>query len=431
MNEVITWLWLVVDALIALLTQPFYYIAIVLLALSYRRQGMLERRLLHTRLNGWPLLTLRAIFTGILVGLIVSVVYVLLGIEMTAQAVLAIWVTSIILMLFRIRYLNAVYAVGLLGIVQWLLKLFDSWEPQGFLEAIVSAIRDLPIPQLLVLAAVLHLTQAMFVRLQQEQNASPVYFKGKRGKLVGGYQLQYYVPVPLMLLVPTTSGSGAGLAWSPLLAGGADMYMLYAVPFIIGFSEMTKSMLPEDKSALTTKRLLLYGVILLVLSLLSVWWNPVSLVAVLFALIGLEAICWISSLEEENRSPIYVHPKQGLQVLAVLPGSPAEELGIQAGEVIFRVNGQHINSQAELHSALRMNPAFCKLEVRNIEGESKFLQRAIYEGEHHQLGALLAPDPDSGFAIDERPASFFQIVGMKLDTHRTEKPAPDPFSHEA
>ncbi|MCM3786626.1 PDZ domain-containing protein [Neobacillus mesonae] len=430
MNEVITWLWLVLDALIALLTQPFYYIAIVIIALSYRRQGLLERRLLHTRLYGWPLLTLRTIFTGIMVGLIVSIVYLFLGIEITIQSVIAVWVTSILLMLFQVRYLNAVYAVGLLGIVQWVLKLFSSWNPPGYIESVVNTINDLPIAQLLVLAAILHLVEALFVRLQQAQNSSPVYLEGKRGKLVGGYQIPYYVPVPLMLLMPTAGTSGGSIPWTPFMSGGAELYMLFAFPLMVGFSELTKSMLPEEKSALTSKRLLLYGVVLLVVSLLAIWWNPISIVAALFAILGLEAIVWISSNEEENRSPIYVHPKQGLQVLAVLPESPAEELGITPGEVIYKVNGQLVNNEAELHSALRMNPAFCKLEIRNIEGESKFLQRAIYEGEHHQLGALLAPDPNTGFAISERPASFFQIIGMKLGAQRKDTRPKDYFEQD-
>lgn len=44
------------------------------------------------------------------------------------------------------------------------------------------------------------------------------------------------------------------------------------------------------------------------------------------------------------------------------------------------MNGKLIHSKEQLHSALRQNSAFCKLEVQNHQGESKFLQRAIYAG---------------------------------------------------
>lgn len=60
-----------------------------------------------------------------------------------------------------------------------------------------------------------------------------------------------------------------------------------------------------------------------------------------------------------------------------------------------------------------MNPAFCKLEVQNREGESKYLQRAIYAGDHHQLGIILVPDPDGGITAETKPSSIFSIIGMR------------------
>lgn len=423
MNEVISWLWLILDAVIGVLSQPFYYIAIIIIALWYRRQGMLERKLMHVRVNIWPILTARTVITGMMLGLIVSILYVFLGIQISYQGVMLIWVTSFILMLFRVRYLNAVYAISILGIIQWIIGFFQNEQFEGWAGRIIHEIEALDIPALLVLSAVLHLFQALFIQLQRGQGSSPVYFEGKRGKLVGGYHMQYYTPIPLLLLVPAVSGSGAILPWNPLLIGESQQYILFGLPLLIGFEEMTKSMLPDEKASLTSKRLLLYSAVLLVVGLLSIWWNPFTMIAVIVAFLGHEALVWISAYEEENRSPIYVHPKQGLQILAVLPGSPAEELGIMAGEVIYKVNGQVVQSEADLHRCLRMNPAFCKLEIRNIHGESKFLQRAIYEGEHHQLGALLAPDPNIGFAIKERPVSIYQIFGMKIETSRKIDPS--------
>lgn len=422
MNEVISWLWLILDACLDLLSQPFYYIAIVIIALWFRRQGMLERKLMHVRLNAWPLLTARTVITGVMIGFIVSILYMFLGIQLSIQGVVMIWVVSIVLMLFRVRYLNAVYAISVLGLIQWILGFFDQWQPSGWTRNITLEIERLDVPALLILSAVLHLIHALFIRLQRGQAASPVYFEGKRGKLVGGYQLQYLTPIPLMLLVPAGLGYGADLPWNPAFLNGSGEYLLFGLPLLVGFGEMTKSMLPEEKVVLTSKRMVLYGAVLLILGLLSMWWSPATVVAVLFGFLGHEALSWMSSYEEENRSPIYVHPKQGLQILAILPGSPAEELGIMPGEVIYKVNGQIVQSQADLHRCLRMNPAFCKLEIRNHNGESKFLQRAIYEGEHHQLGALLAPDPDTGFAIKEHPASIYQIFGMKLQTQRKVDP---------
>lgn len=105
-----------------------------------------------------------------------------------------------------------------------------------------------------------------------------------------------------------------------------------------------------------------------------------------------------------------------MKVLAVIPGSPAESLGIRPGESIVKINGISIRTKEQMHAALRKNPAFCKLEVRNLQGESKFLQRAIYAGEHHQLGAILAPDPDAGVVLVMKPVSIFQLIAMKVQS---------------
>ena len=412
------WPWLTTlgEALLQLFTQPFYYIAVILIALIYHRQLLQERRLFHVRLQSSITQTIRALLGGIVIGVIVSVVSIFLGAHLTLASVICIWAATLVLALFRIRYLCFAYAAGLLGVVQFGLNVASGWQPEGWLGSVTEALRALDMPALLVLAALLHLGEAMLVRLQGVTMASPLLFEGKRGKLVGGYQLQHFWPVPLLILVPVT-GSGAELAWNPLLNAGGG-YMLMALPILLGFGEVTQSMLPGQKVQISAKRLLFYGTGLLVLSLLAAWWSPLMVVAALAAFIGHEFLVWYSGFEEQHRSPVFVHPVHGLKVLGVIPDSPAEELGIEAGETLYKVNGVMVHSPEELHRALRMNPAFCKLEVRNHQGESKFMQRAIYEGEHHQLGVLMAPDNHEAWAVQLRPLTLFHIITLKLFARR-------------
>ncbi|MCG7384128.1 PDZ domain-containing protein [Paenibacillus sp. ACRRY] len=412
------WPWLTTlgEALLQLFTQPFYYIAVILIALIYHRQLLQERRLFHVRLQSSITQTIRALLGGIVIGVIVSVISIFLGAHLTLASVICIWAATLILALFRIRYLCFAYAAGLLGVVQFGLNLASGWQPEGWLGSVTEALRALDMPALLILAALLHLGEAMLIRLQGVTMASPLLFEGKRGKLVGGYQLQHFWPIPMLIMVPVTGG-GAELAWSPLLNAGGG-YMLMALPILLGFGEVTQSMLPGQKVQISAKRLLLYGTGLLVLSLLAAWWSPLMVVAALAAFIGHEFLVWYSGFEEQHRSPVYVHPVHGLKVLGIIPDSPAAELGIEAGETLYKVNGVMVDSPKELHRALRMNPAFCKLEVRNHQGESKFMQRAIYEGEHHQLGVLMAPDNHEAWAVQLRPLTLFHIITLKLFARR-------------
>ncbi|MDP4096493.1 PDZ domain-containing protein [Paenibacillus sp. P96] len=417
------WGWNVLNACLQLLTQPFYYISIIVVALGYRRQMLLERKLFHTRLHGWWPQTWRTVLTGLVAGLLISAVGLFVGAHLTAGTVISLWACTGLLMLLRVRYLCFAYAAGLLGVVQFVLSLADSWQPEGWVGDAVAVVRGLDMPALLLLVAVLHMAEALLLLWKRGMAATPMYFEGKRGRMVGGYRMEDYWPVPLLLLIPVQNGFS--LPW-PTLFGDQAGYMLAALPVIIGFSGLTTGRLPGHKAAQSARRLFLYSLVLLVLSLLAAWWNPLIIAAALFSFLAHEVLVWFDSYEENQISPLYVHPEEGLRVLAVLPGSPADELGITAGEAVYKVNGMLIRSREELHQALRVNAAFCKLEIRNHQGESKFMQRGLYEGEHHQLGMVLAPDTDVDWSVPTRQASIYQVITMRTGARRRKAAEPVP-----
>ncbi|MEC0234344.1 PDZ domain-containing protein [Paenibacillus kribbensis] len=412
------WGWSVLNACLYLLLQPFYYISILIVALGYRRQMLLERKLFHTRVHSWAGQAWRVVWSGLIAGMVLSALGMFISVHLNTASIVCLWVTTLLLMLVRVRYLCLAYSVGLLGVAQFVLNVADGWQPEGALGASLAAIRGLDIPALLVLVAALHVAEALLVRWQGGKAATPLFVEGKRGRLVGGYRMEDLWPIPLLLLVPVQGG--LTLPWTPLF-GSSDAgagYMLAALPVLMGFSSVTLGYLPRQKALLTSNRLLLYSVVLLLLSLLAAWWSPLMLLAALFSFLAHEALIWYGNLEEGRLSPMFVHPEQGMRVLAVLPDSPATAMGILPGEAIYRVNGVVVNSRAELHQALRINSAFCKLEVRNLQGEIKFVQRGMYDGDHHQLGVVLAPDEDASWAVSIQPASIYRILAMHIGARR-------------
>ncbi len=44
------------------------------------------------------------------------------------------------------------------------------------------------------------------------------------------------------------------------------------------------------------------------------------------------------------------------------------------------------------YKALQKNRAYCKLEVFDVNGEIRFVQGALFEGDHHELGILTIED---------------------------------------
>ena len=60
-------------------------------------------------------------------------------------------------------------------------------------------------------------------------------------------------------------------------------------------------------------------------------------------------IDWWNQWRRWKESPIFVQLGKGVVVLAVLPDTPAEKLGILPGDTLMKVNGADIN-QAKIYT---------------------------------------------------------------------------------
>lgn len=396
-------------AVLQWLASPFYWLSILVIAIYYRRQVLQERRLFVVKIHSWVKRTWYAGLGGLLAGILISFATIGLGISITQEVMILLWMISLTLLLIRVRFFCLAYAAGLLAWIQFGLNdWMAEWQPEGWIGTMVTSIRAMNAVGLLILVALLHAAEAVLIRKQAARMAGPLYMESKRGRVVGAYHMQSMWPVPLFMLFPAAT-EGMTLGWTPLFGGDTWQHgwTLIAFPIVIGFSELTITMLPQQKAARSSSRLFAYAALLLALSLVAIWWTPLVPVVAITALGMHEGLIWLSSREEMEHSPLFIQDENGLRVLAVLPNSPAAELGILQGEVIVKVNGRKVRTKVELHQALRMNAAFCKLEVNNMAGEVRFLQRAIYAGEHHQLGVLLAPDEQVEYVAVTRARPLF------------------------
>lgn len=402
-------------------TQPFYYIAIVLVMLVWRRQVYVERRLFSVKLHRPAVGVLVTIGAGIAAGLAASLVMSALGSHVNAETLYWLWGLALLFACLRIRWMCFAYAAGALGVLQTAASAAVGPTPDRLpdvLAHIVHSLQSVHMPSVLALVAVMHLAEAALVRFHGTGLAMPIFVEGKRGKVVGGYQLQGYWPVPLILLVPASAGAlpdgGFAPAWTPLFGGGADAWAWLAFPAMIGFAEQTTASLPKPKARRTSNRLAAYGVVLLAAAAAAEYVPWLVLPAAGLSVLLHEGLVLWSRLEESASPPRFVHGPKGLTVLGVIPRSPAEALGIAAGQTIARVNGVRVAAKEDLHMALRQNPAYVKLEMIDENGEIRFMQRALYAGEHHQLGIILAPDEDVAYIVERAERPLAGYVWMKL-----------------
>ena len=412
----------------AMLLQPYYYAAVLFIALLVQRQVRTERRLFHVRLTMWPRVIGPSLAAGAAVGAAVSAAFLFLGVRLTADAVYWLWGASLLLFLLRIRWLGYVYAAGLLGIVQWALGFFE-WDaaPELFAK-LEGSLADVDTGGLLLLAGVLQLAEAVLMRWRGSRQPGATFVEGKRGRLVGGYQLQSYWPVPLLLLVP--GHADAALPWVPLLwqDGAPGGWGMLGLPLILGLGAMTTSLLPQYKARRMAGLLLWTGVGATAAGTAAALWEPLVPVAAIVAPILHEIIHFMERRREEESSPLYVHDDRGLRVLAVTPNTPASQLGVEPGEILHKVNGIRVRTMEDLYNGLLVNSAFSKLEVYNLEGQIKFLQRARFEGEHHQLGFVFAPDEATLRLTEGAPASLLDLLRRGSKSRKREAGREHPVS---
>lgn len=423
------WLTMMWNAILALLIHPFLYLSIVIVLLQYRKQIVFERKCFNLRIHSLIGSTLSSVGWGSLIGLLASILLVGSGVVLRPTDLLWVWGLSAILALWKVRYLCIAYAAGVIGLLQAIVSLF----PTSWIDSVpvFQSLQNVHLASLFALVALLHVMEAILVRLQAARSASPTFIQGKRGKVVGGYRLQRFWPVPMLLWMQLPDGSISFNPlvdnmpdWWPFFGSGAVLALLSLLPFpiMMGFSTVTVTQYPEQQAKQASRHLFLYGLVIAFVAVV-VQFMPVLAIGGSIVSFGLhEALIWYQRYLEQEKTPIYVHTPKGLMVLAVLPDGPADAMGVMPGEMLHRVNGFLVTTKEQLHQALQANSAYCKLEIINREGQLKFAKRSLYDGEHHQLGIILAPDDQARYALAHTSESLLHWLKIR-QKERKEQPS--------
>lgn len=396
---------------------PILYLFLFFIYLHYRRQMNLERQLFAVRIQSPLLQTIRSVGMGVTAGLLISLLAGALGVVVQVQDLWLLWGLAILMALIRLRFLCFAYAAALLTILNGIAQLIPTWGSVPGIGPVWEMIGQAkPLP-LLALVAIMHLMEAMLVRWNAGRDASPLFVEGKRGRIVGAYLLHSFWLTPLVMFVQLDNGALSGSFYPgwPFFSPEASTFGLMLLPTVTGFSDMTQTMTPRKKSLQIARNLAGYAVILLALTVLAVLVPPLLIIAALFALFGHEALFFKSQIQERQSSPYFIQSSRGVKVMGVIPGTRAEEIGIVPGEIIVKVNGISVQNKEDLYPALQANSAFCKMEVLTHGGELKFVQCAVYAGNHHQLGIIVVPDANTSVYVDLKRASVVELIKQRLE----------------
>ncbi|WP_078378920.1 PDZ domain-containing protein [Sutcliffiella halmapala] len=384
-----SWLLELLKGVGRLFIHPVFYVTLALaVVLGYFRVKR-ERHDFHIRIE-YGLTEFQKACKTLVLGLVLSFVTVGLGLILPFGTIFLISLVTVFFALFiKPRWLSTGYIVGFSLLLAVLLPKWTTGIES--VDSLFSSIGETHLPSLAILMGLLMIVEGILVSKQASIQTSPQLAKSKRGLPVGSHIAQRVWVLPLFLFVPG-EGLSTTFEWWPVLQMGEQSLSLWLVPFGMGFYQRIKASLPRETVAITGRQLSALGALILCLAISSVWWEVIAIIAAVIAVFAREWIHYLVRVHDDKNQPIFVQRDEGLIILGVIPESPAGKMNLLIGEIIVKVNGQSVSTVEGFYEALQHNRAFCKLQVVDDNGEARFAQCAIYEGDHHELGLLFVQD---------------------------------------
>jgi len=286
-----------------------------------------------------------AIGYGLLGGLLASYLVIFIGLTISGE-LYYLWPVAILLMMLNIRFICFAYAGGILA-----------------LSNLILGVPQINVSQILALVAVLHMVESFLIFVSGHLGAVPAYIKGPEGKIIGGFTLQRFWPIPIVVLAVMVGGVAEGgiemPGWWPLIMPGVDgdpQNLTFAMlPLLagLGYGDIAIARSPVEKSRLSSLFLGLYSLILLALAVLAGYSKAVALLAAVFSPLGHEAVIHIGKWLELKGKPLYVPAREGMRIMDVLPDGPFWRAGLRPGDIVIAVNGLRFTNKTEFYNLLQ------------------------------------------------------------------------------
>lgn len=375
---------------------------------QYKRTADVEMRMFGFIKNR-PMDQLKyAILYGFFGGLLVTFVFLLLGVSLAEVGIWQLWILAIVLMLIRPRFLCFSYGAGILAV-----------------SHLLFGVPEINIPALMAVVAILHLVESILIRLVGAEGASPIYIRRGSNEVVGGFMLQKFWPIPFIALVGAfvplnmvDMTQGVHMPdWWPILRQGVTgpvgmeyVFSLFPVIAALGYSDVAITCRPEVKARRTARSLFIYSMGLLVLAVLAQYGTVYAVAAALFSPIAHEWVIRRERSIEHLGTPCYTGEET--MILDVHPNSPAKRAGLRSGDVIRAVNGETVATRKQFWEAIQPWAIDAEFLVENvISGE---LRTVRVDGKIPPVGIILVPGQAEGVVMEMKDESVLKRYWHQL-----------------
>ncbi|WP_341301677.1 PDZ domain-containing protein [Lysinibacillus sp. FSL H8-0500] len=384
----------IVTAIGRFLLNPLLYIAIIFaILLGYRRVKQ-ERKYFNRRIIwGWTEL-IGQWKDGWLYALIISFISIAAGLTVPKVFLIMLIVVSVVaLVLYVINALSPVLTMGAATLAVWAMFYYD-WTFSWWKISLVGVnVMDGAIVAITIIAGLSVIAEGLLIRRAALKVATPGIEKTKRGMQAIVYRTRNVWMLPIFFVMPGDT-IAAVLPYWPQFTIGENSFALVLFPLVIGFSKLTRKDLPALVFPKIGRSVLLLGQLILLGGLAAYFEPLIALITLALGAISRISISIYYTWQDKTDHYAIAPSTKGAVIAAVLPDSPAEKMGLLAGECICKVNGVAIFTENELYEALQLNAAHCRLEVLDRNNEIRLTQHVIYSNDHYRIGLLLAEPRD-------------------------------------
>ncbi|MCK1994434.1 PDZ domain-containing protein [Peribacillus muralis] len=384
------WLIACMIGLGKLFLHPLLYISIAYcLFIGYLRVKR-ERHDFNTKVYRASMELRSSLLHGLIWGLILSCLTLVSGmtIPLAAMYIMAV-VTILAVLTMNKRIVSPVYTVGITFFI--LFFLYDSEFKLPILQTALNQLDRSIYPTLVILIGLLLIAEGFLIVSNGSKKVSPQLQLSKRGQPIGAYVSQKLWLIPMFVMIPGGQ-LPAPIDWYPVFSIGDIAISPIVLPFLIGFKQKLHGTLPEQAIRAYGKKVGALGLMITALAIVGYWYPTIAIITAILAILGREFLHHSQRAMDQKLPFYFSKSKLGVQILGVIPHSPADKMGLVKGEVISKINGVIVREEEELYRALQINRAHCKLEVIDNNEQIRFVQRALFDGEHYELGILFVDD---------------------------------------
>ncbi len=384
------WLMEFLKGTFKLFLHPIFYYSFFLAAVLGVSRVKRERKNFSVRAENAYFELRQLLPLGIVIGLGISVVMIGVGLAIPFATIIFVALLTLVLSIaMNPRLLSPVFTIGF----AFFLTIFaggEKWSVPLFQNAFLQ-LEEKIYPSIAILLALLVIGEGILIFMNGKKGTSPKLTISKRGQRVGIHEVKRLWMIPVFLIIPGSSLQ-AQFEWWPVFSIGSESFSLLLVPFTIGFHQRIQGILPIKAVQAVGKKVIALGLLLVLMAIGSYWLPILAIVTVSLAILGREFIALRHRITDDSLPFYFSKRNNGLMILGILPESPASKMGLQVGELVLKVNGSLVHDETGFYTALQRNRAHCKLEVLDAQEQIRFVQRALYEGDHHELGILFVQD---------------------------------------